>query len=345
MSNFNPAYYSTLNNVSTNFSDRTALSVIDLKKDIITAFHATNVFAPRAMQRSTNSFAARFPASWKMSSAYHTAGTRLLGDTSPPARHYRDITLDDRIVTHLFVDELDANARAVVPFQGMFAMEMGQAISQFDDQNCAVVAALVARASATMTGGSAGSVVEKASCDVNIGALNAAIWDAKNAMDEKNVPGLGRTLALRPAQYNLIAASLDRMFYRDLGQQNGSFGSNVVLPGYAGFSEIVMSNNIPSTNIASDPSGSRNTYSGDFTKTVAVGFAPGAFGTVYSASALPMGGSEQPQPTGQDTAAQFQPLDVREVAIPEAYGKLYLASLVTGHGILNPPCGVEIRKP
>jgi hypothetical protein len=345
MSNFNPSYMSTLNNVTTNFSDRTALSLPEMKKGIITAFHATNVFAPRALHQGTNSFSARFPASWTTTAAYHTVGTRLLGQTDPPKRNYRDITLDDRIVTHLFIDELDANARAIVPFQDMYAMEMGQAISQFDDQNCGVIAVLTARASATVSGADDGSIVEKNNVDTNIGALNAAIWDMKNAFDEKKVSQLGRCLALKPAQFNLMASSLNRMFYREMGQEGGSFGSRVILPGYAGFSELLMTLNLPSTNIASTPAGSRNDYSGDFTKTVASAWTHGAFGTVYSTGALPQGGGEQPAPTGQDTETQMHPIAVREVEIREAFGKLLIASLVTGHGILNPICAGEIRKP
>lgn len=343
MGTFNPSYMSTVNNVTTAFSDRTALSLPDLKKDIITAFHANNKFAPKAMVRSTDSFSARFPASWKTSASYHTAGTRLLGQTDPPARNYRDITLDDRMVVHLFVDELDQQARAIVPFQGMFAMEMGQAIAQADDQNCAIVAALAARASATVTGGDGGNVIVKANSDINVGALNAAIWDLKNAMDEKNVPQMLRSLGLRPAQYNLMAATYDRPFYRELNGTGGSIGGSVKIPEYAGFSEIFMSNNIPSTNIVSSPTGTRNTYNGDFTNTVALGFYAGAYGTVVTNAALSMGGSSQPTPT-TDTNAQFQPLDVREVKIPEAYGTLYLCSLITGHGVLNPPAAGEIKK-
>jgi hypothetical protein len=292
----------------------------------------------------TNSFAARFPASWTTTAAYHTPGTRLTGQTNPPARAYRDITLDDRLVTHLFVDELDANARAVINFQTMFAQEMGQAISQFDDINCAIVALLTARAAATVTGANGGLTLTKTAADTNIGALNAIIWDTKNAFDEKLVSKTGRTLALRPAQYNLMAATLDRAFHRDLGQ-GGSIGASVNVGSYAGFSEIHMSTNIPSTNIASTPTGARNTYHGDFTKTVGVAWAQGAFGTVLSSNGLPMGGGSQPTPVGQDTQAAFQPLDVREVKIPEAFGTLYIASLVTGHGILNPPCAIELALP
>lgn len=343
MSSFVPSYQSTLNNVSTNFSDRTALSLPDLKKDIITAFHANNKFAPKAMLKSTNSFSARFPASWKTTASYHTPGTRLLGQSDPPARNYRDITLDDRMVVHLFVDELDQQVRSIVPFQGMFATEMGQAIAQADDQNCAIIAALAARASATVTGGDGGNVIIKANADINVGALNAAIWDLKNAMDEKNVPQMMRSLGLRPAQYNLMAATYNRPFYRELNGTGGSIGGQVRIPEYAGFSEIFMSNNIPSTNISSSATGTRNTYAGDFTSTVALGFYAGAYGTVVTDSALSQGGASQPSPT-TDTASMAQPLDVRAVQIPEAYGTLYLCSLITGHGILNPPAAGEIRK-
>jgi hypothetical protein len=344
--NFSNSYISSVNNVTTTFADRQALSLIDLKKNIITAFHASRKFAPNALQQSTNSFAARFPASGKMGDpSYHVPGTRLLGTDTRPAAAYRDITLDDRLVLNLFVDEEDERVRAVIPFQDMFGEEMGQSIANFDDINTAIIAILAARASATVTGYDGGTVVSKAGADSNVGALNAAIWDMKNTMDEKNVPQSSRWLGLRPAQFNLMASSFDRMFHRDLGQA-GSIGASVSLPSYAGFQEIFMTNNLPSTNIASSPTGTRNTYAGDFTKTVGVAFQKGAFGTVVPQGSLPMGGGSQPKPLmdGQ-TDARMSPVDVREVKIDEAYGTLYLASLITGHGILNPVRAGEIVIP
>lgn len=345
MSNFNPSYNSTVDNVATTFADRTALSLPDLKRDIITAFHAKTVFAPRGLMRGTNSYSARFPASWKTTAGYHTVGTRLLGQTDPPARNYRDITLDDRLVAHLFVDELDAKARGLINFQGMFGEEMGHAIAQTNDQNVAIIACLAARAAATVTGGGGGLVIQKSSADTNVGALNAAIWDIKNGMDEQDVPEPGRTLVLRPAQYNLMASSMQNLFYREIGQ-GGSVGGKVLIPSYAGFEEILYSNNLPSTNIASSATGTRNTYAGDFTKTVASAFQRGAFGTVYSESSLPQGGNSQPADVNAATQdARMMPLDVRDVEIEEAYGTLYLTSLITGHGILNPVRAAEIRIP
>lgn len=345
MANLNPSYVSTADNVATTFADRTAISLPDLKKTVQMAFAATNVFAPRAMVQYVDSFSGRFPSSWKMGTpSYHTVGNRILGDTSPPGRNFRDITSDDRLYAHIFVDEQDANSRAMVNFLPMFGREMGQSIAQFDDQQTAVIALLAARASSNITGGDGGHVIQKASCDSNAGALNAAIWDLKNSMDEKNVPISGRTLVLRPAQYNLMLAVTDRLIHRELGQ-GGSIGANPMIPAYAGFSEILMSNNIPSTNIASSPTGTRNTYAGDFTKTVAAAFSYGAFGTVYSSNSLPMGGGSAPQYTGMDTTSTHNPVEVREIKIPDAFGTLYISSLITGHGILNPVQAGEIRTP
>lgn len=337
-----PSYLSTINNVTTNFSDRTALSLPDLKKSIMTAMHAKHEFAPRTMTQVTNSYSARFPAAWKMGTPrYHTVGVREVGEDTPPARNYRDITLDDRVVLSLFIDELDSNARALINFMPLFTTEMGQSIANFDDKNAAIVIALTARANATVTGGDTGGQITKAGVDVNVGALNASLWDAKNDWDEKNVSEFGRYAGYRPAQYNLLAAAFDRPFHRELGQ-GGSIGARVYIPAYAGFDEIFMSNNIPSTNIGSSPTGSRNTYHGNFTKTVALYFQMQAVGTVVSGSQVT--GGAQPQPN-TDVASQAQLVDVREVVIPEAYGKLLLASLITGHGVLDPVRAKEVVTP
>ena len=345
MSNFNPTYHATQDGVDTTFADRTALSLPDLKKDILTAYHAMTKFAGTGMTKSINSFAGRFPASARMSDpAYHTPGTRLLGlSSNEPYRNYRDIYADDRLVMHLFIDELDANARAIIDFQDVFGLEMGQAISQYNDKNAAIIIALAARASATVSGGDTGVQIEKAACDINVGALNAGIWDMKNGFDENSVPAMGRRASLFPVQYNLIASSFDRPFYRELGM-NGSLGAEVAIPAYAGFERFDMSNNIPSTNIASSATGTRNTYAGDFTKTVMLAWGNDTFGTV-TVRPLSQGGNAQPKPTGANTASKEQPIEIREVSIPEAFGNLILTSLVTGHGVLRPEHGGELTTP
>lgn len=345
MSNFNVSNAATINNVTTAFSDLVALSLPDLKKDVITAHHAATQFSGRGLYQTTNSYAARFPASLTMTSSYHTPGTRLLGNSTPPPRNFRDVYLDDRLVSHIFMDELDSSARSIIPFQNIFGQEMGHAIGQPDDINCAIIAVLAARASATVSGGPTGTQITKADCNVNVGALMAAMWDMKNGMDEKNVSGLNRTLILRPAQYNLLLAATDRIIHRDLGQ-GGSIGGNPVIPPFAGFSNIEMSNNIPSTNISSSATGTRNTYAGDFTKTVGVAFAPGAFGTVTSTAGLAMGGGQTPTPVGPgQTGAQLMPINVKPIEMPDAFGTLYVSSLIIGHGILDPLKAGEIKLP
>lgn len=344
MSSFVPSYQSTINNVSTNFSDRVAGSQIHLNKDILSAFHAKTQFLTpnRCLMMGTppGNFGEQFPSSWVMGApSYHTPGTRLLGGT-PPLRNFRQIILDDRLVTHLFLDEQDQRARSVVQFSPMMGQEMGQSIAQYVDQQAAIVIALAARASSNFTGTPAldsGLQLNRAGSSTNLSALNAAIWDAKNSFDEKNVPESGRTLALRPAQFNLLAAAFNDTFHR-----TATPGPKVsaTVPSYAGFDEILWSNNIPSTNIATNPSGAQNTYSGNFTATNFLAWHRSAFGCLYTDASLSHGGATLPSAV-TETDAKMMPVDIRTVKIDEAYGDLFLASVILGMSFLLPRCAIE----
>jgi len=338
----NPSWVNTHNNVSTTFNDRIAITLPEYKKGLIRAFHANTKFAPRSMvQTVTNAPSARFRSSWKATAEYHTPGVRLLGMT-PPGRNFREIFLDDRLVSHHFIDYLDIARGLDSEAAKMFGEEQGHALAAADETNTAIIACLAARAAANITGADTGFTITESDVGTNISVLNAALWTAKNQLDIRNVNPNGRMLALRPSQYNLLAANMDRMFNRQLGQSSGSFGGNVVIPDYAGFQEIFMSNYIPSTSV-STPAGARNTYAGDFTKTVAVGFHSTSFGTVRSGS-LEGGGSEQPSEIA-DTSAIMEPVSSRVIEIPDALGYLKVASLVTGHGICNPVGSFEIVIP
>jgi len=120
-----------------------------------------------------------------------------------------------------------------------------------------------------------------------------------------------RVAVLRPAQYYLTAQTTN-VINRDWGGA-GVYADGTVLK-VAGV-QIVKSNHLPSTNVASGPSA----YQGDFSNTQGLVMHKAAIGTVKLL----------------DLALEMD-YDIRR------QGTLVVAKYALGHGILRPECAVEL---
>ena len=84
---------------------------------------------------------------------------------------------------------------------------------------------------------------------------------------------------LPPAEYYKIPESATRIIDTDFNPQgNGSVAAGRVSM-VAGI-PVMMSNNVPQSNVASSPSGTNNSYAGDDSKTLGMVFHKSAVGTV-----------------------------------------------------------------
>ena len=86
---------------------------------------------------------------------------------------------------------------------------------------------------------------------------------------------------------------------------------------------VMMSNNVPQTNVASNPSGVNNTYSGDDSKTIGLVFHKSAVGTVKLQDMTT-------EISGSDYGIMYQ-------------GTLMVAKYALGHGILRPEAAATIK--
>ena len=133
------------------------------------------------------------------------------------------------------------------------------------------------------------------------------------------MPEHDRYGVLAPAQYYLAAQTVE-LINKDWGGQ-GTYADGKIVK-IAGI-PLVKSNNVPKT-VVSAETGENNTYSGDFTNTVAAIFQKQAIGTVKLMDlAL--------QVTGDDFKAMYQ-------------GTMLVAKMAVGHGYLRPECSVELSK-
>lgn len=308
MADANPARVGQVNSAG----DDRALFLKKFSGEVLTAFRENNAFMGRHMVRTIDSGkSAQFPASWKASASYHQPGAEIEGQQMN--HNERIITIDDLLISPVFIPNID-EAMNHYEYRSEYSFQAGASLRREFDQNVAQVACLTARASATVSGGNGGTQVTDADADTNADSLIQSIFDAAQALDEKDVPEGDRYVFLRPEQYYLLVNSSSKLVNADYtANVNGGVDSGRVLS-VAGI-EIVKSNNVPDSNVTSGPTA----YQGDFSNTVAVVMHRTAVGTVKL----------------MDLAVEM------EYQI-ERQGTLIVAKYALGHGILRPESAVEI---
>ena len=283
--------------------------------EVMTTFNATNVMLGRTMVRNIKSGkSAAFPATGVVTAHYHIPGTELVGQVTKASE--RVISIDSLLVADVFIPNID-EAMAEYEVRSIYSNEAGIALADQMDTNLLRVACLAARASSTITGGNGGTVITDSDADVNGASLAASIYGIAQAMDEKKIPAGDRNVAVKPAQYYLMAQNTD-LINKDFTGGNGDYAKGTI--GSIGGVEIVKSIHVPTVNYAGDATNELNTYSGNFNTTVAVGFQKRSVGTV-----------------------KLLDLAVESEYSVRYQGTLLVAKYAVGHGILRPECSAEIR--
>jgi len=301
----------------TNFATENALFLKIFAGEVLTAFNETNVMKDLHTSRTISSGkSASFPVMGKTSAAYHTVGTPLLG-TQNVNHNEIVINIDDLLVSDTFIANID-EAKNHYDVRAEYTRQMGAALAKEFDTRTMRVGLLAARSAATVSGGNGGSAVVSANARTSGADLAAAIFDAAQIMDEKDVPENERVALVKPEQYYNLVQTTD-VINRDWGGA-GVYADGTVLR-VAGI-QIVKTNNLPTTNVAA-VSGENNTYSGDFSNTAALVMQKQAIGTVKLMDLA------VEQTTG-DFNIMYQ-------------GTLMAAKYAMGHGVLRPECAVEIK--
>ena len=184
------------------------------------------------------------------------------------------VNIDDVLIADTFIANID-EAKNHYDVRAEYSRLLGMALAKQFDIRCLQLGVLAARGSATVTGGNGGSAITDADAATNGASLAASIFEAAQAMDEKDVPENDRVAIVKPAQYYNLVQTTD-VINRDFGGA-GVYADGTVLR-VAGI-QIVKSNNVPTTNVAA-VSGENNTYHGDFSNTVALVMQKSAIGTV-----------------------------------------------------------------
>ena len=295
--------------------------------EVLTAFGQNNIFDERlhTVRTIASGKSASFPVLGTASAAYHVIGEPLVGANQIKANE-KIINIDDMLISQAVVAKLD-ELKNHYDVRSIYSAELGKALAKAYDENVAKTIANASRASTTLTGGNGGLVLTLPTGNTNSAAVTgdelvAAIYDIAQEFDARDIPPTDRFCVLPPAEYYKIPESATRIIDTDFNPQgNGSVAAGRVSM-VAGI-PVMMSNNVPQTNVASNPSGANNTYSGDDSKTLGLVFHKSAVGTVKL----------------QDMTTEISGAD---------YGIMYqstllLAKYALGHGILRPECAATIK--
>jgi hypothetical protein len=326
MANATVSRLGLVNNTGTDFD---ALFLKVFSGEVLTAFARNNIFneALHSVRTITSGKSAQFPVTGTATAAYHTPGTPLVGANQILANE-KIISIDDLLISQAFVSNLD-ELKNHYDVRATYADELGKALAKKYDENVAKVIANASRASTTLTGGSGGLVSAFAngtskttSAQITGDDIAGAIYDIAQAFDERDIPPTDRFCVLPPAEYYKLAESATRTVDVDFNPGgNGSFASGRIQQ-VAGI-PVMMSNNVPQSNVGSNPSGANNTYSGDDSKTIGLVFHKSAVGTVKLMDMTT-------EISGSDYGIMYQ-------------GTLMVAKYALGHGILRPECAATIK--
>ena len=324
MANATVSRLGLVNNTGTDFD---ALFLKVFSGEVLTAFARNNIFNEQlhSVRTITSGKSAQFPVTGTATAAYHTPGTPLVGANQ--IRHgERIVSIDDLLISQAFVSNLD-ELKNHYDIRATYADELGKALAKRYDENVAKVIANASRASSTISGPAGGLTLtlpsgNTASANVSGDEIAAAIYDIAQTFDERDIPPTDRYCVLPPAEYYKLAESATRTVDVDFNPGgNGSFASGRVQQ-VAGI-PVMMSNNVPQSNVSSNPSGANNAYNGDDSKTIGLVFHKSAVGTVKLMDMTT-------EISGSDYGIMYQ-------------GTLLVAKYALGHGILRPECAAAIK--
>ena len=279
--------------------------------EVMVAFEEANVVMPYHLVRTiSEGKSAQFPATWKVAASYHTVGAEIVGQTSNVSE--RVISIDDLLIAPVFIPTID-EAMNHYDYRSIYSTEAGRALANQWDKNVLQVGVLAARAATTVTGGNGGYTSTSTTTLYKTSAtdLAAGIFLAMQNFAEKDITD-PIACFVKPAQYYLLAQST-ALINKDWGGA-GAYSDGSILR--IGGAQIVQTNHLPTTNIASGPAA----YQGDFTKTAALLMSNKAAGTVKL----------------MDLATEMA-YDIRR------QGTLIVAKYAIGHGILRPECAAELK--
>ena len=279
--------------------------------EVLTAFAENTVSLDKHIVRTIqHGKSAQFPATWKAEAFYHKPGQEVMGQQIKHGE--RVIAINELLISPVFVANID-EAMNHYDVRSIYTKECGAALARHFDRNVLKQGVLAARETkGTIDTGVGGKTIAVDLSKDVIKPFIAAVFEAAQTLDEKDVPSSDRYLFVKPEHYYKLAQET-MVLNRDWGG-SGSYSDGKVVR-IAGM-QIVETNNLPTTKIDNEPY-----YKGDFTSTLGLILHKTGVGTVKLLDLS----------TESDYLIQFQ-------------GTLTVAKMAIGHGVLRPEACIELTK-
>ena len=322
------------------FAQDNALFLEVFGGEVLNAFNTANVTMNRHKVRTiSEGKTARFPSTWKTSAYTHTPGALLV----PKSIEHTEMTIsiDDLLVAPVFIDRLD-DAKNHYEVRREYSKQVGEVLGNTMDKNVLRNMMVAAATASRHTNGDGGSILGAASAGVISGDLEVlidAIFASLKRLDEKNVPGVGRQVFVRPLEwYGLLRAGaalsaaaagantspIGQIMDRDVGGSGNL--TEGAMPRIGG-AELVKSNNIPQA----------NETTGNFIDSSHADFIPNANYRVDSSDVMAL----------VNTGDCVGTVKLLDLAMEQEYditrqGHLIVGKYAVGHGVLRSECAVTI---
>ena len=308
--------------------DTDALFLKVFAGEVLASFaEQTYAMDKQLLRTISNGKSASFPVIGRTTASYHTPGAQILGGTI--AHNEKVITINDLLLASTFLSNID-EAKNHYDVRSIYSAELGGALARQMDRHILqtmVQAALVTTPSVAGETDRVGTIIldldvhATLSMATDADTLIAGIFKASEALDNKFVSPEGRTVFLKPTQYNLLANG-SKVLNVDYGNAgNGDTASGRVMR-VAGM-EIVKATDLPTGNVTGTGAaagGAAARQAVDARNTVAVITHKSAVGTVKLL----------------DLATEMEYQISRQ-------GTLIVAKYAVGHGALRPEAAVILR--
>ena len=295
--------------------------------EVITSFdRASKTQGADSVRSISNGKSATFPVMGRTTAAYHTPGAEILG--SDVNHNEKVITINDLLISSAFLSNIE-EAKNHWDVRSAYSTEIGRALAFQKDKHVLQTIGQAAQASASVTGGDAGTVltntaIASATAATSANGMIDSLFDAAKTLDDKYVPADGRVCFLKPEMYYKLANATNAVNVDFSGGANGGVASGRVLQ-IAGIRLIavphfVASNVNSGVDQGSATQGGSNPQAVNLTNYEGLVCHPTAVGTVKL----------------MDLATEME-YDIRR------QGTLMVAKYAMGHGVLRPESAVGIK--
>jgi hypothetical protein len=230
--------------------DTKAIFLEEFSGLVLEKYDFTQITDARQVVRNIKSgSSAQFPLIWSTVAASHTPGAEIVGQEIQ--HNKKNINIEDLLYSDAFVDVLD-DAMNHYEVKSSYAHQIGEALANAKDTNSfrAVFTGAAASHLIDQTGDNDGTALQSAAMSTTAATLKAAIYDAAQTLDEKNIPESERYAAVLPLAFYLLLEDgefIDRDY-------DGQGSKAVARMPFAANLQVLKSNNIPTANDTAESS-------------------------------------------------------------------------------------------